>query len=178
MGSHCGALLVALTLCACSTAGADEEPVRPPRTLVLADAWEIDLDDPFPEHQPDEIDCPPTARRPEYGSLEVSTGTCNYAALAQPLMFDLHPDDVLAIEVFHDALQADAPAKAHIAVAVDAAIVWDQQIPIPSAAQPYRVEVTPELDAPAGTPIRFHLHNHGYNTWKLLDVAAFDPRQE
>jgi hypothetical protein len=48
--------------------------------------------------------------------------------------------------------------------------VWQKDVEIPSDADIYDVRIPVEFDAPVGSKVEYHLHNHGYNTWILLKL--------
>ncbi len=151
-----------------------QEPIAPlaERSLVHADRWTPTLDDPFAEHQPDTIDCGPAGRRVEPLGLEIDTGLCNYALLAQPLAHDVYAGEAIEISAFHDDLAASAPAQGHVAVAIGGHVYWDAWVDIPSAAAPFGLTVPVDEDIDAGTDVVLHLHNHGVNAWTLSSVRA------
>ncbi|NVB38664.1 hypothetical protein G6O69_12555 [Pseudenhygromyxa sp. WMMC2535] len=138
------------------------------------EAWAV-LDaeaDPLADHRPETIECPLGAWREEYGELEVQTGVCNYLALGQGSLVDLEVGDQVVVDLWHDALDAAEPAVAHVALLVDGEIIGEQEVDIPSAAQVLRFEWEASAAISAGAPVVFHLHNHGYNAWTLVEVRA------
>ena len=62
-------------------------------------------------------------------------------------------------------------SQAHVALQVGDELVWESQIPIPSEAEIYRPTWTNDEAVPKETPIYFHLHNHGANSWRLLEIV-------
>jgi hypothetical protein len=146
----------------------------PPRIeLVDAVSWTQDAAaDPYPAHRPPgTTDCA-TGFWEEYGTFEVDTTLCGYASFTQPALADVPACSRLELSIIHDALFAEAPATAHIAVGVAGAVIWEAEVAIPG---PYALLyddaiVPPEISA--GTPIELHLHNHGYNQWRFVALAA------
>lgn len=126
--------------------------------------------DPFPAHRPADLACARASHSLEYDALELDTGTCNYFLLGAPTLTDIHRGDRITVRAFHEDLAALEPAVAHLAVAVGDTVIWDEEIPIPSPATPYTVEMVAEFDAPSGTAAVLHLHNHGINTYRVIDV--------
>ena len=101
-------------------------------------------------------------------TVGVDTGECNYLSLSQPALREVSADEPLQVTLWHFELVGDADA--HVGIAVDGDIVWERtiQIPAPSAliAEPInagRIE--------AGSSVVFHLHNHGINSWNLVDIS-------
>lgn len=147
--------------------------------LVDKDAW-VPAEataDPLPGHRPAEVQCPRSGWRVEPQGFEVNTQRCNYAHFSQPSLAPLVPGSRVAAMVYHFNLVAAEPATAHIAVAVAERVVWENVVAIPGKANVYNIEFTADFSAPAGTPVHFHLHNHGYNEWTLasMEVEADEP---
>jgi mono/diheme cytochrome c family protein len=143
-------------------------------TLALTDVneWEVQsaADDRFSAHRPADVTCPDNSWYNEDGALEVQTGYCNYLALAQPSLAALKKGDSLHLVLWHGSLRFDAPAQAHVAVTIDGRTVWTKDVKIPADADIYDVRIPIEFDAPVGSKVEYHLHNHGYNTWTLLKL--------
>ncbi|MDH4041243.1 MAG: hypothetical protein OEV88_11370, partial [Gammaproteobacteria bacterium] len=106
----------------------------------------------------------------EDGALEVETGYCNYLSLVQPSQAALKAGDTLHLVLWHGDLVFEQPATAHVAVTVAGKTVWETQVAIPAEANIYDLRVPVNFDAPAGSAVEYHLHNHGYNTWTLLQL--------
>lgn len=166
----------------CAAPGSDgpvdpgDAPLEGP-SLLDHGAWTETApeDDPWSGHRPEGAYCPQGTRTLEDGALEVQTGYCEYLAIEQPLTVDLPAGQPLRLVLWHDTLVFDEPAQAHVALAVDSQVLWQAHVSIPSAAGVHDVvfEVPEALDA--GSTLRFHLHNHGFNTWNLLSLTPTLP---
>lgn len=121
-------------------------------------------------HRPDSVECPDNSWYNEDGALEVETGFCNYLAVAQPSLTSVNAGDNLHLILWHGNLAFDRPASAHVALTLDGQTVWEENVDIPSDAQIFDVRIPVDFAAPAGSKLEFHLHNHGYNTWTLLQL--------
>lgn len=145
-----------------------------PRALVDHRVW--DVTDVEPEslqaHRPAEVVCGPETWEPEGGGIEVNTLDCNYLALVQPSRLGLAAGDLVRLVAWHDSLTSDVPATGHIAVSINGAVIWEQLVEIPQTAEVWEAELTMPVDAPQGSPVNFHVHNHGGNTWNLLTLEA------
>ncbi|MBK6689864.1 MAG: hypothetical protein IPG45_35695 [Deltaproteobacteria bacterium] len=126
--------------------------------------------DPFVDHRPAEFDCPAATWGPEGGGFEVQTGACNYAAFDQPLPMPVEVGDRLSILVWHDLLDSAEPGTAHLAVWVGTTVLWQAEVDIPAPSGTFEAVVpiasTPAADARLG----LHLHNHGFNSWRFVEV--------
>ncbi len=168
-------MLVALGLVACApapahdgTGGRASVALLDPAALAPVAA----VDDPLASHRPDPVDCPAAAWGEEGGGFEVQTGVCDYAAFDQPLVAPLAKGDIVEISVWYDTLDAAEPATAHVAVLLGDRVLWEEtvDIPAPSAAldAAVRLDFTPSPDSRLG----LHLHNHGYNSWRFVEIVA------
>ena len=158
-----------------ATEGTDGEAIE--EALVVLggrDAWRsVEADgDPLAEHRPDVIDCPLASWRPEDGGLEVQTGVCDYLALMQPSSVALDEGDRVIVDLWHDALDAAAPATGHVAVLIGDVLIGEATAVIPTQAEALRFEWTVDRPLPAGSEVHLHLHNHGYNSWTFVDIRA------
>ena len=174
--------MIVLTLAACADTDSAPEPLPLPDASALSGGELIPLLDPFAlapvdalsdplaHHRPPEIDCPEATWGPEGGAFEVQTGACNYGAFDQPLSTPIKAGDALNIIVWHDTLDSAEPAIAHVALWIGMTVLWESEVPIPAPSNSFEVSVpiedTPAPDARLG----LHLHNHGFNSWRLVAV--------
>ncbi len=156
----------------CDAPPADEDAsFADPRRLAFNPQFApSDVADPFPEHRPDDVVCNRVAHRIEYDALELDTGACNYLVLEAPTLAEIVAGDRITVRAFHEDLAALQPAEAHLALAIDGHVVWDERVPVPSPATPYTVTTIADFDAEPDAPVTLHLHNHGLNTYRLIDV--------
>jgi hypothetical protein len=144
--------------------------------LVVHEFWStLDAtEDPF--DRPADAGCKRGGIMPELLADEpvfsVDTGFCPYITVSQPTLREVPEGHNIKVRLWHFELSAPQPAMAHAAVVVDDLHVLDEQIPIPSAGG----LIVRELRAPhaiaLGAPVYFHLHNHGANSWSLVEVSA------
>jgi hypothetical protein len=133
--------------------------------------------DPLPSHQPDPIMCNIAGWFVERGSLEVSTGNCNYILVEHPAQLAVPKGGSVHLELVHFDLEAPEPATAHVALFFGDDLQWELTVPIPSLAYVYKETFPATRALKVGEPIRFHLHNHGQNTWLLDSLYAQVPAQ-
>ena len=144
-----------------------------PGEIIDHDAWELASpeQDPFFDRLTEPIDCPRGAYRVEGEGdekvFELDTGLCNYLAIVQPSLREIRRGDTLEWSMWHLNLVAVEPAEAVVGLFVGGQTVWERTIPIPGAPGAYLIELTTDFDAPEGTPVVVHIHNHGVNNWKL-----------
>lgn len=145
-----------------------------PLPLVTAEAWLPGRmeDDPLGHERPATVDCPAAAWGPEAGGLEVQTGACNYLFVAQPSLAAIEEGDAIDLVVFHQELDAAEPAEGHVAILLGDAVIWEAHVEIPAHANVLEARVVADRAWPAGAPVGVHLHNHGYNSWTVLEVST------
>jgi len=143
-------------------------------SLVDMDAWteQSAAQDTLATHRPASVECPSNSWFNEDGALEVETGYCNYLSLVQPSLAAIKAGDSLHLVLWHANLAFEAPATAHVAVTVAGKLVWQADVAIPTDANIHDLRIPMNFDAPAGSPVEFHLHNHGYNSWTLLQLEV------
>jgi hypothetical protein len=146
-------------------------------SLVLPELW-MRLDagaDPFTDRLA-MVDCRPDAVVAETLSgervLGVETAFCNYLTAHQPAQRAVAAGEVLKVRLWHFELSADEPAEAHAVLQVDGLSVLDERIPIPSPGGLVVRQLRVERAIAKGAPLYFHLHNHGANSWALVEVSA------
>lgn len=164
-------VLPLLLILACDSPASSARSATGP--LVAPDLWiAVEAsEDLFEGHRPDAFRCPTQAYGAEASTFEVDTGECEYLAVAQPSLLPIEAGDTLVATIAHFPLVAAERATAHVALAVGPDVVWERQIPIPSDTRIYEFSWTASRRAPAGTPVQFHLHNHGSNNWFIGDIS-------
>lgn len=142
--------------------------------LTDANAWQplAEANDSFPDHRPSELECPENSYYPEGDALEVETGYCNYLSLTQPSQAEILEGDTLHLVLWHGDLGAVERATGHAAITIDGNLVWEETVDIPSRARIFDVRIPIDFDAPEGASIEYHLHNHGFNSWTLLQLEV------
>ena len=156
---------------------AADRPARARGPLVEPELWEVvaEADDPFTDRLPD-ASCPEDAYMFELLANEpvfsVDTGRCNYITARQPALRAVDEGETLVARIWHFALNAGESARAHVALRINESDVLDESVPIPSEGGLIAVEVEAKEAYPEGTPVFFHLHNHGDNSWSLVELSA------
>jgi hypothetical protein len=146
--------------------------------LVDAAAWSLDEDianDPIPGHRPPLVDCNPNGVLFEDGLLELDTRFCNYFIVSQPSGARVRAGERLTLDWSHTDLDAAAPAEAHFALALDGELQWETIVQVPKDASAYRPSWVVTRDYPAGSRVTLHLHNHGFNNYKVLNLNCSAP---
>jgi hypothetical protein len=175
---------VGLLLLAQGPLGCEDPPPPPPADPSLVDlaGWErVDAvsEDVFGAERPADLVCDELLgiTTELFGAepvLEIDTDFCDYATVRQPSQRALAPGDIVAIRMWHYPLSTPAPAQAHLALAIDGAVVWEAFVPSPAAGAYVEDELVIDRALPAGTELQLHVHNHGANTYDLLALEVVD----
>lgn len=132
-----------------------------------------EADDPLADHRPEGAYCDlenGTLMHPS-GTFDVIMDYCPYFMAGQPSLADVSEGDCIEIPFLHGDLISPEGGIAHVALLFGADVFWERNFPIPSAANVAYSYWSATADIPAGTPISYHVHNHGPNMYALGDVA-------
>jgi len=166
-----------LGLLGCSGPGpGDSNQTREKFQLTDQAAWrEVQgSEDPFStENIPS--NCGPGGAKVEDTILEIETDICPYVSLSQATLGDIEIDDTIKFNLWHLVLVSDPPGEAHVVVALGQQYLLEKRIPIPSSEQIYPVAWEAKQAFPAGEPIYLHIHNHGYNSYRLSQIEVIPP---
>jgi hypothetical protein len=143
-----------------------------PVDLVWPELWVADPGADFvPAHAPGVVECD-AGFGDEIGLFEVDTGLCNYGVFSQPLADQVYAGERVEFVFTHDDLTAPTPAVGHIAIAIDGETVWEIEVAIPKPYDIVQGEWIADRGIAAGTVVTLHLHNHGYNNWRVVSFKA------
>lgn len=166
---------------AVTTAGSSgpEDPTGEGEFVPLVDpmGWAPvpEPEDPLAAHRPAEVVCPLGGWLFEPQGFEVNTLQCNYAMFGQPALAAVLEGRKVKATLYHFDLVAAEEATAHVALLLGETVLWETEVAIPGPANAFDIEVVAGETVPAGTPVYFHLHNHGQNTWTLGAIEVEVP---
>ena len=145
--------------------------------LIDGAMWQIALDhsDPFRAFIEERTPCRITDFGEEYGGVEVSTQRCDYITLTQPLLFDVMDGALLELNLWHSPLLSDELSQGMIVLQVDQTVLWTHALNIPTPAQSWTVQFPSPISMKAGTPLIFHIRNHGANSYTLHHLSVAHP---
>jgi hypothetical protein len=149
--------------------GCDELLPPTPRTIDAFEsiAWRPAAleTDPLAADRPERIRC--DGWWPEEEGLFVWTEDCNWLTVHQPSRADIPGGALVETRLEHGDLTAPERAVGYVALWIDGVLVWDTEVRIPGPANEIPIAFEAPRDLPAGTPLTFHVHNHGGNVWVL-----------
>lgn len=161
----------------CASDG-DPPPIDPgPVTIATITEWTRVADpttDVFAAMRPPNTPCDETGfgLDPLGAAFEVNTGLCDYLTVAQPTLAPLDDGDVIAIRIWHEELRAPTPGQGYVGMALGGEMLWEITVAIPADYDAINADVAIDRDVPAGTELQYHVHNHGFNSWHLLDLRT------
>jgi hypothetical protein len=95
---------------------------------------------------------------------------CNWITLEQPSLRAIRAGDQVEVRARHAPLNAPVPGEARIGFVIGDEQVLDYSVTLPSDfAFPDAIWTAPKA-YPAGTPLLFHVDNHGSNEYMLIEV--------
>ena len=148
-------------------------PSGPLVNLVDWTATESDQD-PFLEFWSDQVHCTESDHGPEtlagVGAYSLQTGTCNWLTIEQPSLGAVRAGDRIRAAIWHFALSAPEPASARVGLATADGILAQMMESIPQPGRLIELDFRAQAAIAEGTPIYFHISNHGANSWHLLEV--------
>ena len=150
-----------------------EAPSEPePVALVHSALWSevAREDDPFARPEP--VRCLPDSfgAEPLGGELVfyVRTEFCPALTVQQASRADLAAGQTLRARLFHFSLTAPENASAQLIVRLGDDEVLREELPIPSPQAQLELEWVSPRDYARGTPVWFHVENHGANEYVLI----------
>ena len=173
-------IIAGLVAAAC---GGDEPPRPSGEELVLAvaSAWTPveAADDPF-DDRPAEFECDDDGAVVEELSGEdvfaLYTERCAYVTATQPSAEPIRAGDRVRVRLWNFQLFPRVDGEAHPALAIDGEVVWEDRLALTGGQAVKsglrRDDWIADREVPAGTPLHWHLHNHGANEWALFDVLV------
>ncbi len=103
---------------------------------------------------------------------------CNWLTLEQPSFRAIRAGDQVEIRARHAELTAPVPGEARMIFVVGDEAVLEYEVLIPSDFNfPSEIWTAPK-DYPAGTPLLWHVDNHGANEYMLIEVNVCDPSSD
>ena len=159
-------------------AGCEAPRCEQKQPLVDAEAWTFvePAIDPLWPAPPDAAVCAADALQLQsFGddvAVEIDTRFgCGWATVAQPIGTGLVVGDEVELGVFHFAQATFPAAEAEVAVAIDDEILMRALVPIPTRAGLLSSRVTVAVEHAVGSIARFHIGNHGDNSWNLVEFT-------
>lgn len=125
--------------------------------------------------------CPPEGIEVELEDIdswvEVDTTSCGWATMSQPALVGAQPGDKLRIRVWRwKILDGDGGYSLHIHLGAPDALelIWAESLDVPGKSGLWVGTYGVKAPIAPGTPVWWHVQNHGINTWNLIEIARLD----
>lgn len=105
-------------------------------------------------------------------SFSIITRFCARGTAEAPLLADVASGEPLTFRLWHYSIQDLGPGEAFLEVALDGAVLWTARVPLPSPGKLVLETFAAPLSARAGAQVRWHVANHGSNSWNFLSLSA------
>lgn len=99
---------------------------------------------------------------------------CNWLTLEQSSLRPIRAGDQVEVRAYHFELTAPVPGEARLSFVIGDDLVFDQTVLIPRQSQFLSDTWTATKDYPAGTPLLWHVENHGTNEYLLIEVHILE----
>ncbi len=155
--------------------GGESMAVDPPGPLVSVDEWALvpSSEDPFwTSTSSDTVICGPEHWRSEVNGVEVTTLECDYITLRQLTQRSTTDGQPLELEVWWQSLTGAEVVIGRFAVWVGDWPLYDVNVVVPGPGAARLIQATSRGRIPSGTPVYFHVKNHGVNTWTLSSLIS------
>jgi hypothetical protein len=106
-------------------------------------------------------------------SVTVETTFCNHATVMQRLPVLLHEGTRIHTRIWYYSQSSFDGAVAQVRLRFDDDDVVSRDVTIPSESALISEDAVMPKEMPVGTPVSFHVGNHGDNSWNLLEVTLF-----
>ena len=152
-----------------STTSADVVPLQTSTSLVSHAQWRlVPLDqDPYWVGADEAVPCQAEDIEATDDSIEVNTRYCNHATLMQPSLQAVAAGESLHQELWWQPLVSETAAIAHLRLRLGDVELLRRELQVPGPADVLHHHSLLSAAAPAGTPVYFHVSNHGTNSYTL-----------
>ncbi|MGB5810859.1 MAG: hypothetical protein WBG86_10030, partial [Polyangiales bacterium] len=89
---------------------------------------------------------------------------------------DIRAGDEIEVRGFHFALNAPFGGEAHVGFVIGDELAFETTIAIPNPSGSMGGSWVATKDFPAGTPVLFHVDNHGANEYLLIEANICNER--
>ena len=107
--------------------------------------------------------------------FSVLTVFCNHLSVTQPTLTKIKTGETLRMKLWHSQLTAPVDSTAHVFIGLGDLPLWEETYPIPTLEGSLTTSYwNAPHDIPAGTPLFFHVRNHGANEYSLVEISVVE----
>lgn len=151
--------------------------------MVTPEAWAVVSGalDPYDARRPAGVTCDPAAIGPKLiggeHAYDIDSKSCLFVTVAQPSQQEIFEGETLRLRLWHFELLGPT-GTATISLCFDAQPFFYKELAIPGPSGLDAPVWKAERDVPLGTPIQFHVANHGNNSYSLIELSVGGPFPE
>jgi hypothetical protein len=106
-------------------------------------------------------------------SYTVETRGCRWGTVEQAVPMDIAAGETLNVRLWYFSQTNFDVAEASLLVALEDQPIWTRLVPLPAATGGLVFSSDPAPRAiRAGETVRFHVENHGTNSWNLIELTV------
>jgi hypothetical protein len=106
-------------------------------------------------------------------SYTIKTRLCSYGTAEQPALSSVAAGELLTMRIWYFSQLRFEATEATSILAFGSDPVWTRTVPLPATTGGLLLATMPAPVALAmGTPIRWHISNHGENSWNILEASV------
>lgn len=156
------------------TTAREEQPLDTSVSLIDHQRWQLlsAEDNPFWVANDERIPCGESDVEFNADNVEINTNRCNHATLSQPLLRTVEAGAQLELGLWWQPLVSETQATAHLGLSIGDVNLLHLELEIPGPADVFESESESTARLPQGTPVYFHVNNHGINSYTLHRVAV------
>jgi hypothetical protein len=110
-------------------------------------------------------------------SWTILTRTCGWGTIVQPGLVAVRAGEEMTLRIwFFEHLASFGATAAHLSVTIGDRELWSRELPLPQTESGLVLErIAAPWDVAVGEPIRWHVDNHGSNSWNFLELSVLEP---
>jgi hypothetical protein len=108
-------------------------------------------------------------------SVSVITRGCSRGTIAAPITEAIAAQEPMEVRIWHFALLPLGPAQAQLRLDLEGQNLWSRGVPIPSESELIVEPLIAPRAFPRGTEMRWHVENHGTNSWNFIGLFVQRP---
>lgn len=109
-------------------------------------------------------------------TYSIVTRECSRLTVSSALLEPLEAGETVELRIWHFPLLPYGPAEATLRVGLEGEWLWSEVVAIPAQSRLLQGRFTTSRAIPVGTPLRWHVSNHGVNSWNFVSATVMRMR--